>query len=986
MRRRGLAWGLTAVLLCTARMAGARQAAEYFGRTVTEVRFEVDGRPLVSADLGRLVDVRAGGPLSREEVRASMDHLYQLGRYDDVTPVVSETPGGVAVVFRLVPRYPITRVEIEPGDTGVNPGLLREELRQRFTGVATGIRLPVVEDAARRFLNDEGYEEAEATARTEVDAEAARSTLVVGVRAGPRSLIRTSTVQGASPLRAEDVLKRADARPGRPFRRREIETRLTAIEDELRAQGYYEVQAALEWTPSPAGVDVQLSVQAGPRVEVRLTSAEPLPRGLDDLIPVRRQRSVDIDLLEDSKAAIEQALRRDGYAAATVAFSRSPNADGTVLDVVFTVTRGPRFYVERLDLPASSSLPSATIRELIAIGPGDVLDQAKFEAGLARVVDEYRRLGFFRVKAEPQRETVEGRTTSQAAWVVLAPNITEGPRASVGAITFAFDGPSHVPERDVRARMRSRSGAPFVERDAALDHRDILALYRERGYLGATVALQPAIAEDGSSVALAFSINEGPQIVVGRVTVIGNARVSQQQILEVAELRSGEPLGATLLGDAQRRLNAMGVFRHVAITTENRLGGESEAHVLIVVTEAPTVTLGFGGGLEGGTRLRTVADNVFEDHIELSPRGFFEIGRRNIGGRNRSINLFTRVSLKPRSTPDDPTQDGRGFGFREYRTALTYREQRLFRSETNLLVGLIGEQVVRTTYSYVRRGVNAEFLRRASRRVNVSGRYGLEFTRLFDERINFEDQPIIDRLFPQVRLSTVSSGISWDGRDNPIAPTTGAFLSTDMELASRALASEVGYIKGFFQASTFTRLSPGARTVLALRGQLGLARGFPRTITTADESGATSTTVEVQNLPVSQRFFAGGGTTVRGFAIDRLGVFDPACEACSVIDRTTGLSVGGRGLVVLNAELRRIVGQVRGRNLAVVTFTDSGNVFARVTDVSLTRLRGTAGFGVRYDSPLGPIRLDFGFKVRRLAIDERRERGWEYHLSIGEAF
>jgi outer membrane translocation and assembly module TamA len=141
----------------------------------------------------------------------------------------------------------------------------------------------------------------------------------------------------------------------------------------------------------------------------------------------------------------------------------------------------------------------------------------------------------------------------------------------------------------------------------------------------------------------------------------------------------------------------------------------------------------------------------------------------------------------------------------------------------------------------------------------------------------------------------------------------------------------------------------------------------------------------VSDLPVSARFFAGGSTTVRGFPLDRLGVFDADCVSCSVINPTTGLSVGGNAVVVVNAEVRRALTNIN-RNLAVVTFLDGGNVFPNVADVDLTRIRGSAGFGVRYDSPFGPLRLDFGFKLNRLVIGERRESAWEYHLSIGEAF
>ena len=176
--------------------------------------------------------------------------------------------------------------------------------------------------------------------------------------------------------------------------------------------------------------------------------------------------------------------------------------------------------------------------------------------------------------------------------------------------------------------------------------------------------------------------------------------------------------------------------------------------------------------------------------------------------------------------------------------------------------------------------------------------------------------------------------------------------------------------------------APG--TVLALRGQLGMARGFPRNLTAVDAAGELITDI-LRDLPVSERFFAGGSTTVRGFALDRLGVFDPDCVPCSVINPTTGLSIGGNAVVILNAELRRALTNIN-RNLAVVAFLDGGNVFPAVSDLDLSRIRGGAGFGVRYDSPLGPLRLDFGFKLDRLVVGERRESAWEYHLSIGEAF
>jgi outer membrane protein insertion porin family len=133
--------------------------------------------------------------------------------------------------------------------------------------------------------------------------------------------------------------------------------------------------------------------------------------------------------------------------------------------------------------------------------------------------------------------------------------------------------------------------------------------------------------------------------------------------------------------------------------------------------------------------------------------------------------------------------------------------------------------------------------------------------------------------------------------------------------------------------------------------------------------------VTVRDLPASERFFAGGDTTVRGFALDQLGT--PA-----TIDKD-GFPTGGGGLVIVNAEAR--VPLVRG--IGVVGFFDAGNVFARTSDIDLTELRGALGFGVRYKSPIGPIRVDLGFKLHRNVIAaDRRESLTAIHISLGQAF
>jgi outer membrane protein insertion porin family len=417
--------------------------------------------------------------------------------------------------------------------------------------------------------------------------------------------------------------------------------------------------------------------------------------------------------------------------------------------------------------------------------------------------------------------------------------------------------------------------------------------------------------------------------------------------------------------------------------TEIDHGLAGSRDVLVTVEEAPSTTLGYGGGVEVTRRLvRTSATAAPSERFEFAPRGFVEIGRRNLFGRNQSVNLFTRISLRTRAD-SVVTNDGvqPATDFNEYRVLATYRQPRIFGTTDFVASGFL-EQGTRTSFDFNRRGARAELARRLGPHWSLSGRYSLERTEVFNETFSAEDQLLIDRLFPQVRLSTVSSSLIRDTRDDPLGPTHGTLMGLDTEVAGRSIGSEVGFAKSFIQGFSYRRL-PGRRgIVLATGARLGLAAGFARDVPAVDDDGnpvlgpdGNPLLVPVDDLPASERFFAGGDTTVRGFGLDQLGTPE-------TLD-ANGFPLGGNAVLVLNAELRIPV----WRDVGVVTFLDGGNVFRRVPDFDLSELRGAAGFGLRYRSPVGPLRLDLGFKLdRRLLPNGEQERPTAFYISLGQAF
>ena len=175
-------------------------------------------------------------------------------------------------------------------------------------------------------------------------------------------------------------------------------------------------------------------------------------------------------------------------------------------------------------------------------------------------------------------------------------------------------------------------------------------------------------------------------------------------------------------------------------------------------------------------------------------------------------------------------------------------------------------------------------------------------------------------------------------------------------MALRALGGEVGFLKTYLQGFWFRRLPGPRRVIFATRAAIGLADGFPRTVEVDDGAGGTITET-IEDLPASERFFAGGDTSIRGFGLDMVGLTPQTISP-------SGFPRGGNAVLILNGELRVPV----WRQVGAAFFVDGGNVWDRVTNVELSQVRGTYGFGLRYQSPVGPIRFDIGFKMDRKIV------------------
>jgi outer membrane protein assembly complex protein YaeT len=976
-----LAW-LTLVAVAVPAWAAADDLSAFVGRNIASVDLTIFGRPAPD-EVRSLVVLQRDTPLSLEAVRNSVRSLIVVGRFESVEVLASDGPNGVAVVFRLVPRRPIDDLKVT-GDTGLPADDLEALVKQQYGGMLAAVRPEVVKKTVESLLSDEGYLGAVATVAVVDGVTPDRGRLAIEVFAGPRATVRHVEVRGSSPFDEAAVLQQTGIAIGAPYRRRGIITGLVKLRDSMRESQYYDAQAVIDGDTISAdgqSVDLLLTVDAGLRVIGPLFTGDPRPSGkVDELVPMKFEHSADDDLLDDATTRIETLLRREGYQDAQAPHTKVKTADGVA--VTFDIHRGPLYRISQLSVTGAESLPEETVNRLLGVSRGDPLSREHIDTGVLQLMLEYRKRGYFEVKATPAY--VPGPADAAGALVAVGITIVEGPQAHVADVIFQPESPK-VPVPDLVAVMRSKTGGPFVAAAAILDQGALENVYQNRGYQRAHVTITPTVSEDRRAITLTVKVTEGTQWMVQDVRVIGNHRVESRAILEVMTLKPGQPLGAAATLQSRQNVVDMSGFRSVSITDEPSITDETRRHVIVTVDEAPATALIWGVGILVDRRLSNG-----QQQLDIGPRGSFEITRQNLGGRNRSIDFFTRLGL--RSNPNCTIPPGQevcdqqpGFGFFNYRTSTTYREYRAFFSRTDLVLVATAERDVQSHFNYTRQSLQASLVRRFTTPLTVTAGYALRFTDVFDDSIPPDERLLIDKLFPQVRLSTLATGVLWDRRDDPITPGRGTLTSANVEAAPRAIGSEVGFVKALVQGSTYRALDRSKRFVAAARAQLGVAHGF-QLQTLNDSSGNpvldpdTGKPVLVAALPASERFYAGGGTSVRGFNQDVLGV--PSL----ITDQ--GLSQGGNGLLVLNVELRTQVFKLFSRDFGVVTFADSGNVFPNASDIRLSQLRGTLGFGFRYNSPVGPIRLDYGFKLSRLPFGAsgHLEPGWTWHLSVGEAF
>ncbi|MBV8897079.1 MAG: BamA/TamA family outer membrane protein, partial [Acidobacteriaceae bacterium] len=722
----------------------------------------------------------------------------------------------------------------------------------------------------------------------------------------------------------------------------------------------------LEYHDQSNSVRPNLEIRSGIPVAIVAPGARLSQGKLKQLVPIFQEHSIDADLVIEGQHNLQQYLVSEGYFSAHVSYSVRRGTPPGGQTVFYEVTRGTRHKFVHLQINGNKYFTSASIRERMYVQAAEFprfpygrFSETYLAQDVQSIQDLYTSNGFQDVKIKSRTVDDYGGIKNHVAAFI---QIDEGPQWLVSSLQI--EGLSSGDLTTLKLRLTSSAGEPYSEANISEDRASLLDYFYNTGYVNATFdyIVKPASLPD--QVDITYTIHPGEKIFVRKVLISGLETTRASMVNSRVELRDGQPLSLTAETDTQRRLYELGIFARVNTAIQNPDGDENSKNVLYDVDEARHYSLNVGVGAQiarigGGV---TTLDNP-AGTTGFAPRLAFGVSRINLLGRGQTLALQTAISTI------------------EQRAAVTYFiPQFISNDKLNLTVTTLLENSsdIRTFTAHRREG-SIQLGERFNRA------YSLQYRLVFRNVSlgNLKIDPLLVPLLSQpetVGLGEVS--LIQDKRDDPTDAHRGVYTTVDLSYAPSSLGSQTQFARGLFRNSTY----------YSIHRDWVFAR--------STQFGVISRTGGRPSIPLAERLYSGGSTSIRAF---------PDFQA-GPRDLLTGFPLGGNALFINNLELRF---PLYGDNLAAVLFQDAGNVYDTVGDFSLRfRQRDLqdfnymvqdAGIGFRYRTPIGPVRLDlsfspnaprfFGLKgtlqdlISGTAVSTvQKINAFQFHFSLGQAF
>lgn len=930
---------------------------------VVEVRVVTESGSVLEQNPPKLT-IQPGQPFSMEAESASLREMFRSGRYADLRAELADVTGGVRLDFVVRQNLYINRVEIEGLREAPGEGLALSALRLNVGQPFRESDVKEALDRLRQTMEDDGQYQAKLDYVTTPHPDTLEMDILVRVTAGPRARIGAIAIQNQTQFPDQELRSHLKIKEGTEV----TSDRLNRVADRARkwlaGKNYLGARATIHrgtYDAQSNRVPVEFTMYAGLEVRVAVEGAKVPVGTLRKLVPIYSEGAVDEDLLQEGRRSLRDWFERAGYFDSQVNYtvSEAPaeksgsTAHRAASVVTYQVNRGDHHRLVNVEFSGNKYFGSELLLGRVKIQPAAYASPGRYSSEL--LLDDvtsirtlYGANGF--QASEVHSELVDnykGRHGDLSVKFI----VQEGPQTLVASL--AIEGNQRLSQEELLGVVGSSKNQPYSEFNVSSDRDNILATYYDQGFSEARFSadvekLPPADPNAGPTVRLTYHITEGRQVLVARVLLSGYEHTRPGVISREVGIKAGEPLSEGTVVETQRKLYNLGIFSRVSIAPQNPDGEDEKKTIVVMVDEAKRYTLAYGLGFEA-QRLGS-SSNATSQSLNFAPRVTLGITKANLTGRADSLSFKARAS----------TIQGRAL--------LTYLAPNYFGSP-NFSLQL-------STYYVTSRDVQTFDSRRAEASVGLAEKFSSSSTILYryvyrhvvasNLRIAVEEIP----LFSQ-NTEVSEFDVNWlrDRRNSPSDPSRGHFENVDVSLAARAMGSSANFLRVYLQNSTYHPI--GRRMVFARSTRFGIQTPYGSSLST--------------DIPLPERFFAGGGTSLRGFGLNQAGPRDPA----------TGFPVGGQAELIFNQDLRFPMHlPLIGDRLGGAVFYDAGNVFPSIREITLRTsaplptigtitgpnsqpttvcltnctnqmkyFSHTVGFEFRYGTPIGPVALDLGYQL-----------------------
>jgi len=657
--------------------------------------------------------------------------------------------------------------------------------------------------------------------------------------------------------------------------------------------------------------ELAIPIKLGQKLEISFEKNEAISRKrLLKELPFIEDGDVTDESVEEAADRIRNLYLSEGYYNAKVASAYETDED--YINVTFFVFEGERIFLRDVSF-SGNTISNDVLKSIIPFKNNKPFNATLLNDSKDSLIIFYNALGY--LKAEVAEIKTDFHNDNKGLSLKFV--INEGLQTTIKSVRIS--GNREISTSDIQSVLHLKEGTPYNIIDIRDSRYRIQSLYSKHGYIDARIEVKSTIYDDKAF--LDYEITENRPSVVGKIIIRGNMKTKDKIIRRELTVAEGETYNYEEVLNTKERLYRLGLFSEVKISileTDNKEDAlEKDMLIALKESDAGSVELSLGYG----------------DYEKL--RGSIEIRYRNIGGYNRQIGFRTEISAV------------------EKKYVLDFREPRFLNKPALPFVASLSKEsrsAINVETKEVLYNIDkTSFIAGIEKELRKGLKAGLNYEYSYNDTTDVAPGVILSKEDTgTLAIGSISPSLFYDLRNNPFDPTSGSLHGITLKFASKAYLSESEFIKGTLQSSWFFLLKKGIVFAFSLKG--GAAHSFG----------------ESDELPLIERFFLGGRTTIRGYGHDLLGP-----------KGADNAPTGGNVFALVNGEFRIPI----RKGFGIVTFVDGGNVWRTVNDIN-GEFKYTAGIGLRYRTPVGPFRLDYGHKLNR----EQDESIGEFHFSFGHAF